>query len=157
MKIKAVSALLAMLWVSAPAHAQQSTHGQPRRVAALVVLVDSIKQPDAPYVVVRRPGLVPADVILLRAGADAAQLSDAVRGLLAARQASGDIPSSAATFRVRPHRSQGALTRNPLPWAPRVLRDLHRAEVQEVSGVGGVQAVQIWLPRQGNGGAHPRR
>lgn len=135
---------------STPA-AQQPGKSQPRRVAATVVLVDSVAQPDAPFVIVRRPGATPADLILVRSSVNATQLSDAVRGLLTARQANGDFPVAAATFRVRPHQRAGATARPAFPWAPRVLNDLRRAEVREISGIGRVRAVQIWLPRQGNG------
>ena len=141
---------------SAPA-AQQPANRQPRRVSATVVLVDSLTQPDAPFVIVRRPGSTPADLILLRSGADAAQLSEAVRGLLTARQANGDFAPTAAIFRVRPHQRAGAIARPAFPWAPRVLNDLRRAEPREISGVGRVRAVQIWLPRQGTGGGGPSR
>lgn len=156
MKLGFLLLCAAALGAGAPATtAQQPGKGQPRRVAATVVMVDSIAQPDAPFVIVRRPGATPADLILVRSGADAAQLSDAVRGLLTARQANGDVAPAAATFRVRPHRGAGAATRRPFPWAPRVLNDLRRAEPREISGVGLVRAVEIWLPRQGHGRARP--
>jgi hypothetical protein len=130
-----------------------ATAQQPRRVAATVVLLDSIAQPGAPFVLVRRPGAAPADLILVRSGVGAAQLSDAIRGLLTARKAGGDFPSAAATFRVRP---RTAAARPAYPWAQRVLNDLRRSEPREIPGVGRVRAVEIWLPRQGNGRAAPR-
>lgn len=73
------------------------------RVPVTIVLVDSLAQPDATYLIMRRADAAPADVILLRAGADADQLSDGVRALLVARQAGGDHPSTTRTLRVRPH------------------------------------------------------
>ncbi len=132
-----------------------ATAQQPRRVAATVVLLDSITQPGAPFVLVRRPGAVPADLILVHSAIGAAQLSDAIRGLLTARQAGGDFPRAAATFRVRPQQRTAA-ARPAYPWAQRVLNDLRRSEPREIPGVGRVRAVEIWLPRQGNGRAAPR-
>jgi len=150
MKLPALFLCLIALGADASA-AQQPRQGQLRRVAATVVLVDSIVQPDAPFVIVRRPGSTPTDLILVRAGVDAVGLSDAIRGLLTARLANGDFARTAATFRIRPQRRAGESARPAFPWAPRVLNDLTRAERREISGVGRVRAVQIWLPRQGNG------
>lgn len=152
-----LAALCAFVLITCSPTAAQ--HREPRgreRVPALVVLVDSIRELDAPYVIMRRPGSTPADLIVLRADADASQLSDAVRGLLTARLANGDVPPSAATFRVRPHQRGGAAAQPALPWAPRVINDVRRAPVREISGIGRVRAVQIWLPRQGTGRAKPR-
>jgi len=134
--------------------AQQPGGTQPRRVAATVVLLDSVGRPGAPFVLVRRPGAAPADLILVHSAIGAAQLSDAIRGLLTARQANGDFPQAAATFRVRPQqRTAGA--RPAFPWAQRVLSDLRRSQPREIPGVGRVRAVEIWLPRQGSGRAAP--
>lgn len=138
------------------ATAQQSLTHRPQRVPVTIVMVDSINQRDASYVILRRPGGVPADVILLRSGASVNQLSEAIRGLLTARYANGDVAPTAATFRVRPRMRAGADARPALPWAARVLNDLRRAELRELSGFGRVRAVEIWLPRQGNGRATPR-
>jgi hypothetical protein len=152
MKLKTFILCLVALGSSAPAIMAQ----QPRRVAATVVLLDSITQPGAPFVLVRRPGATPADLILVHSEIGAAQLSDAIRGLLTARQANGDFPNAAARFRVRPQSRTAAVARPAFPWAQRVLNDLRRAEPREIHGVGRVRAVEIWLPRQGNGRAAPR-
>jgi hypothetical protein len=138
------------------AAAQQSATRRPQRVPATIVLTDFINQRDASWVIVRRPGGVPADVILLRSGASVDELSEAIRGLMTARYANGDVAPAAATFRVRPRTRAGADARPALPWAPRVLNDLRRAQLREVSGFGRVRAVEIWLPRQGNGRATRR-
>lgn len=136
--------------------AQQPGSARPRRVAATIVLVDSLTQPGAPFLLVRRPGATPADLILVHSGVDPTQLSDAIRGLLTARQSGGDFPRLAATLRVRPQQRTGAAARPAFPWAARVLGDLRRAAVREVHGVGRARAVEIWLPRQGDGRAAPR-
>jgi hypothetical protein len=157
MKLRTFLLVIVALGGTAPdTAAQQPRRGATRRVAATIVLVDSITQPDAPFVVVRRPGSTPADLILIRTGVDAAGLSDAIRGLLNARRANGDFAGFAATFRVRPQQ-RGVSARPAFPWAARVLNDLHRAEPREISGMGRLRAVQIWLPRQGTGRARPRR
>ena len=152
--MKMTTTLIASVLVlisTVPATAQQQrSNTSPLRVPTMVVLVDSIQQPDAPYVIVRRPGRAPADLILLRSGAGPNEFSDAVRGLLTARFADGDIARTAATFRVRPNRPN-ATPRAAFPWAPRVVNDLRRAQLREMHGLGRVRAVQIWLPAQGAG------
>lgn len=136
--------------------AQQLGGGRPLRVAVTIVFVDSLAQPGAPYLLVRRPGATPADLILVHSGVNPTQLSDAIRGLLTARQAGGDFPQVAATFRVRPQQRTGAAARPAFPWAARVLNEARRAEPRQVQGVGSARAVEIWLPRQGNGRSTPR-
>jgi hypothetical protein len=136
--------------------AQQPGTERPRRVPATVVLVDSLTQSSAPFLLVRRADATPTDLILVNSGIDPAQLSDAIRGLLTARQSGGDFPRVAATLRVRSRQPTGAGARPPFPWAARVLNDLRRADPREVQGVGRARAVEIWLPHQGNGQARPR-
>ena len=157
MKLTILFLCLTLLSVGTPPMtAPQPRGGQPNRVGATVVLVDSIGQRNAAFVIVRRPGASPADLVLVRSDVDAVQLSDAVRGLLTARQADGDFASTAATFRVRPQQRAGAGARPVFPWAPRVLNDLRRAAPREISGIGRVRAVEIWLPRQGAGRSRTR-
>lgn len=124
----------------------------PRRVPATIALADSIAQRGAEFVIIRRVGVAPHDVIVLRTGASAAHLSKAVRALITVRQAGGDRATTPATMRVRPHDSRAQLHRSAtqpvLPWAPRVISDLHRAERRNIAGIGTVPAVQIWLPPQ---------
>jgi hypothetical protein len=143
-------ALMCAPSVAAQREGRSEQRSQAGRVPVTIVLVDSLAQADAPFIVVRRADAAPADVILLRAGADAEQLSDGIRALLVARQASGDHPAATRTLRVRPNQAQAA-RRPPLPWAGRVLADLRKAERRPVQGVGIRPAVTIWLPRQ-----HPR-
>ncbi|HEU4453734.1 MAG TPA: hypothetical protein VFR81_11775 [Longimicrobium sp.] len=121
--------------------------GAPTRVPVTVVLVERLPVPGTPFVVQRRPGAAQRDVILLPAGADARLFSEAVQMLLVARQAGGDTPVRGATMRVRPQRGRNTPLR-VLPWVQRVLNDLQRAEARPVEGIGEVQAVEIWLPRQ---------
>lgn len=140
--------LFAILFLSVPAGGQAaSAPVAPSRVPVTVVLVERLSVPGAPFVVQRRPGAAQQDVILLPAGADARLFSEAVQMLLVARQAGGDTPVRAATMRVRPQRGRNT-PRRVLPWAQRVLNDLRRAEARPVEGIGTVQAVEIWLPRQ---------
>jgi hypothetical protein len=141
--------LLALLLLSPSALQGQrgAPTGNNNRVPAAVVLVDSLPQQGAPFVIVRRVDVAPGDVILLRTGATAEHLSDAVRALMMVRQVSGDSATTARTMRVRPR--QGAAQNRPvLPWAPRVIADVSRAQVENIPGVGPGRAVTIWLPRQ---------
>ena len=148
--------LVLLCFVRGEATAQTTSARRPRRVPVTVVLVDSLAQREAPFVIVRRPGNTPADLILLRDGGDVNQLSDAIRGLLTARLANGDVAPSAATFRVRPQAHRGAAARAPFPWATRVLNDLRHATPREIRGFGCARSVEIWLPRQGVGRAKSR-
>ncbi len=142
----------ALLASTAALSAQERRDSQSRRVPATVVIVDSLPQRGAPFMIVRRPEASPADVIMLLPGADPVALSNAIRALLTARQAGGDFPSSAATLRVRPQLRGGTVSQPPFPWAPRVVEDLRRAETREVDGIGYVRAIVIWLPPQDRGG-----
>jgi hypothetical protein len=156
---KAMSRLLLILLVQAlislapsAGIAQQGEPGrQGRRIPVTIVLVERLAAPGAPFLVQRRAATAPHDVILLRTDADASQLSEAVRTLLVARQAGGDVPATSGTLRMRPQTSGGG-ARPVLPWAARVLTDLQRAEPQRVEGIGTVKSVQIYLPPQ-----NPRR
>jgi len=143
-------AFIALTWapsITAQGQTPQQRRSQPGRVPVTIALVDSIAQPNAPFVIVRRADVAPNDVILLRTGADAQHLSEAINALLVARQASGDRPATTGTFRVRP-RQNVRTARRGLPWAPRVLADLRRATRQTIPGLGTYPAVVIWLPRQ---------
>jgi hypothetical protein len=150
MGIKRRLALMVLIMASATPvgiGAQGFTTRRQSRVPATVVFVDSLPVSGVPFVVNRRPDLSPADLIVLRSSATPAEFSDAVRSLLTARQAGGDLPIGAAIVRMRPHqRLQG--TRPPFPWTARVLADLRGATPRAIPGLGIVRAVDIWLPRQ---------
>ncbi len=138
---------LSVLWPGVLPGQPGARTGSTGRVPAAIVLVDSLPQQGAPFVIVRRVDVSPGDVILLRTGATAEHLSDAVRALMMARQVSGDSATTAGTIRLRPR--QGVAQNRPtLPWAPRVLADVVRAQVQNIPGVGRGRSVTIWLPRQ---------
>lgn len=124
--------------------AAQQAQAVPRaRVPALVAISPELLHAETPFRLARFGGNSPRDVILLAPNADEAALTQAVEALLAVRRQSGDVPTSDATLRVRqPHRMR------VLPWAARVLRDVHAARSREIAGVGRLQAVQIWLPAQ---------
>lgn len=134
--------------------AQRTGNGVPARVPLTVVLVAELPRPGAAYEIQRRTTGNDRDVVLLLNIATSEQLSDAVRGVLTARQVGGDTATERGTFRARPH--NGA-TRAVLPWASRVLADLRAAGVRDVPGVGRVRAVRIWLPSERRRSAHARR
>jgi hypothetical protein len=142
--------LCATTLLSGAASAQESRDHAPRRptrVPVTLALVDSLPDP-AGFRILRRVDADPADVILLDTNADVAALSAAVEQLLLIRQVQGDTAESTAVMRVR--RTQDRPGRGPrvLPWAGRVVNDLHRAPLRDVSGVGNVPSVVIWLPAQ---------
>lgn len=152
-------AMLSLLLLCASAlHAQPHS---PRRVPVTIVIADHLARPDAPFLIQRRPNRAAQDAIVLRSDATSGQLSDAIRALMAIRQAGADSARVAGTMRIRPNAAGSVVTPrgrsprrshedrisgNPLPWAERVLRDLRRADKREVAGIGVVQAVEIWLP-----------
>ncbi len=148
LKFMIISAALAI-----PASALDAQTHRPTRVPVTIVLADRVEG-DAPFVLVRRTDVSPRDVILLRTGADARTLSDAVRALITARSIAGDTATQAAVLRVRP--SGGARGRPILPWAPRVLADLQRAERRAVAALGHVRAVEVWLPARRSRAPTPR-
>jgi hypothetical protein len=143
----AFGAAIAVLLTALSAGAQQPTARAPGRVPATVALVDNLPVSGVSFVVQRRPGRTPTDLILLRKSATAAELSDAVRTLATARSAGGDYPMEGATVRMRAHQ-KSEIRRMELPWTRAVLARLHRAKPRTVEGVGTVPAVAIWLPRQ---------
>lgn len=146
-RIAVVSAALALLLIPDATPAQARRSRAPVRFPATVAIVDRLPVPGVSFVVQRRPDLTPSDLILLRASATPAEVSDAVRALLTARQVSGDLPTTTATIRLRP-RQESQFKRRDLPWTPRVLADLRRATTRTIPGVGTVRAVDIWLPSQ---------
>ena len=142
---------LLLAWMLVPAGtakagAQRELRGgsTPARVPVTIVLTDHVPHTEAPFVLQRRPGRSPADVILLRSNATPEQLADAVSALIAVRQVHGDQPSVAGTLRVRPNTAR---RHTSFPWTPRVLADLRKAQARDVVGFGRVRSVQIWLPR----------
>lgn len=136
--------LMAVLLLPARVTAQPR---QSLRVPATIALVERLPRSDAPFVVLRRAGPLPRDVILLTRDASPKQLSEAVHTLLIARQVEGDTAAITNRLRVRPNRGESP-ERQALPWAGRVLADLRRAAPRSIDGVGNVPAVEIWLPRQ---------
>jgi hypothetical protein len=133
----------------APLAAQQRASPSARRVPVTVVLLDSLPGEDtSPFRILRRADTSPNDVILLREGADAVALSEAVAELLHLRQLQGDsIRTGSGMMRTRRATARSRSARI-LPWASRVINDLRTAELQDISGVGAGRSVQIWLPPQ---------
>jgi len=127
--------------------AQQANEtNRPTRVPVTLALVDTLSPP-APFRILRRADRDPRDVIVLRRGADSIALSAAVEQLLLLRQVQGDTAAASGMMRVRPRESAGRAPRM-LPWARRVVDDLHAAEPRTVAGVGTLPVVVIWLPPQ---------
>lgn len=156
--LKSVLVALSLLVLAAPLHAQAPGSAAPARMPRIpvtIVLVDEMPAAagDAAFVILRRADLSPHDVIVLHRAADRSQLSEAVRTLIAARQAHGDSATTGGMVRMSSRTAQGR--RPDLPWIGRVLADLRRAERKPVPGVGAVQAVEIWLPAQRPRGARP--
>lgn len=139
---RAAFVLFVLLCLDAAAHAQAVR--PPTRVPVTVALVERL--PDGGvFQIRRRADVAPLDVILLRADADAANLSEAIRTLLLARAQGGDTTRTPQTLRLRLEPGRHTME---LPWALRVLTDLQRAGTREIPGVGVVRAVEIWLPPQ---------
>jgi hypothetical protein len=137
------------LLLSMSLHAQSASGTRrPSRVPVTIIQVERVEQGSAPFVVQRRRDVAPHDVILLRAGANPSELSDAIRTLLMVRAANVDMPLASGSFRARPQGGQQQRLRAPLPWVGRVLSDLHNVEAREVPGHGRAKAVEIWLPPQ---------
>jgi hypothetical protein len=89
----------------------------------------------------------PHDVILLPRTATADDLSDAIGDLLAARRVQGDTAHPTGLIRIRRTQTPRSHPRR-YPWAGRVFTDLRTAPLVEVSGVGRVRELTIWLPPQ---------
>jgi hypothetical protein len=124
--------------------AQEAAAASRARTSVLIVLVDELPHGSEAFEILRRAEIVPHDVILLRSDAGAAELTAAVRTLMAARQQGGDDPERSVVLRKR--RSAASPPGRSLPWAPRVLNDLRQARAIDVRGVGMRPAVEIWLP-----------
>jgi hypothetical protein len=103
---------------------------------------------DAPFRILRRAGAEPGDVIVLSRAATGATLSQAVEQLLLIRRLQGDTARVTGSMRVRPRQEAPGRRARMLPWAGRVINDLHGAAPRTVGGVGTIPAVIIWLPPQ---------
>jgi hypothetical protein len=144
MIVRTTMALLSVAMVTS-----SSTLAQQRveRVPVTIVFRETPAAAAASYTVLRRASQTPRDVIVLVGPATGQTLTDAVRTLLYARLAEGDTTARDGVVRMRRSHlvNQHA---NPYPWAERVVRDVQAAPEREVSGVGHVRAVEIWLPPQ---------
>lgn len=153
-KLHAVLLVIAVVILHRPAPGQSqpaATAGP--RVPVTIALADELPFPGSTYVILRRPAAEPTDgaapdvIFLTRGFANAQELSNAVRDLLAIRSSTGDTAAVRQVLRLRRdlHTTQG---RPPLPWAQRVLNDLHGADQQSVEELGRYPAVRIFLPPQ---------
>lgn len=136
-----------------PAQAQQTAR-RPTRVPVTLTLVDTLAA-ETPFRILRRANVEPHDVIVFRRGADPVALSAAVEQLVLMRQAQGDTSETTGVMRVRMAGEEGRPGARMLPWARRVMDDLHHASTREIAGVGTVPAVVIWLPPQRRRAAVP--
>lgn len=142
-----LAAVLATAVLPEPLSSQTPQRGRTRRIPVMLVITETLPPGGGAFVVERRPGVEPYDVIRLLPDATVEDLADAIRTIMFARRAAGDWPVERQTLRVQPWQpSHGA--RQPYPWVPRVLDDLKRAPEQDVAGIGRVKAVRIYLPPQ---------
>jgi hypothetical protein len=132
---------------------QGESSARPTRIPVTLTLVDTLSAA-VPFRILRRADLDPRDVIVLRRGADSSTLSAAVEKLRIMRQVQGDTAAASGLVRVRPREGESRAPRM-LPWARRVVDDLHAAAPRSVAGVGTVPAVVIWLPPQRGRRAQP--
>ena len=139
-------AIIGLLTFAAADASAQTKKPKLNRITAGVVLVDTFPFANQTFVVQRRPGSSPGDIIMLKKGATAADLSEAVRGLLLTRQFNGDYPTKATTLRVKPQNRVAA--RKEFAWAGSVLRDVEKADKKAIKGVGNGRMVVIKLPSQ---------
>lgn len=148
--------LLGGVWLTGTnAQSQQSRATRhPIRVPVTLSLVDTLPA-ETPFRILRRAEMDPHDVIVLRRGADSVALSEAVDQLVLMRQAQGDTAETTGLMRVRVTSAPQRLGRRVLPWARRVMDDLHRAPERVIAGVGTAPAVVIWLPPQRRRAAVP--
>jgi hypothetical protein len=135
---------LALAWCSAASVSAQSatssnTPNATRRTPVLVVLGTDAA---APYQLLVHPQGAVREVIVLPPSATPENLSEAVRAVMLSR-AHGRTTTQSTLVRVA---SPGAATHRPLPWAGRVLNDLHKAPFQDVEGVGRTRTIRIFLP-----------
>lgn len=131
---------------------QPKTHSVRSRTPVGIALLDNLPVPNQKFLVKRTPGAEPADLILLQKGASTSDLSDAIRALVTARQIGGDMPTKAATIRVRPGTGS---PRKDLKWAERVMKDLEKAERKSIGGVGEGRMVVIFLPTEARSASGP--
>jgi hypothetical protein len=138
--------LAATSFTGPTASAQQgNAPGTLARVPATVVLTEELPE-GTPFRILRRVDASPRDVILLADGADAAAFSEAVEQLVLLRQVQGDTSRISGAMRVQRQNKAVQVQPRVLPWAQRVLNDLHLAAPRLIEGVGNRPAVQIWLP-----------
>lgn len=143
--VAALALICGPVTVHAQGHTQDRAWARPSRVPVTVALLQRLPVRGEPYVLMRRVGQVPQDVILLPADATPELLSTAVSSLLTVRLQRGDAPGRTEMVRLSLRRGGRAQPR--FAWASRVMADLRRAAPAELEGVGRVPSVQIWLPR----------
>lgn len=142
---KLILLLIVVLTVTAGRVDAQTADASSRaRVPVWVAIAQDLQESEG-YRIHRFAGNGAGDVILLQPNADAVTFTRAVDALMKIRSRVGDTPGADVAMRVRTSQQR---PRGPLPWAGRVLRDLHVAELRQVPRVGMRRAVRIWLPAQ---------
>jgi hypothetical protein len=147
LRVASLSLLIALLGSLIDTQEGNAQPVQRARVPALVVLVDTLPDPVARAMIMRRAHDFPMDMILLTpATATARQLSAAVFTLLVVRAKQGETPSRDNLVRV-------VMTEGPEAWidteerrAEAVVRRLRRANPQYVAGFGLVPSTTLYLP-----------
>lgn len=128
-------------------HSQETPRPTARRIPVTVALSPVALPSGEMFLIRRNPKNTRGDVILLAPDASAIELAEAVRTLLQVRRLNGDVGDASATLRLRPGQPRhSASTR--MAWTGRVVRDLRRAEHQDIHGIGRARALRIWLPSQ---------
>ena len=135
-------------------YGQTPTQSPVHPVRVTVALVDRLPplRQEYPAVILRRSG--GGDLILLpRATASGELLDAAVRTLLLARAAQGDLPTAhrgrpfgTMTLGVRPARAPQAWAERYTPLAQRLVDQLRTAPTRRIEGVGSVPALDFFPP-----------
>jgi hypothetical protein len=128
---------------------------------ATLMLVESIDHPTARVLLIRRPGDVPNNIILVTRSTTPADLAKAVSALITSRRTQGDFVQREMRAFVTPK----AATPRPTSSERRAAADLRRLPLHpsfDVEGIGRGPALVIRLPaskaavsRRGAGGVRP--
>ena len=142
-----LAAVMMLLLHPAPT-AAQSARGQTVTswtdpAIATLLLVDSLGAPDARAIVIRRPGDLPNNIILVTRETQPAELATAVAAIIASRRARGDRVDREMRTIVR---AVDMKKRKSSPDDSRARSDLHRLQLAptfEIAGIGRGPALVI--------------
>lgn len=121
-----------------------------RRVSVTVAVTDSFTYAGTAAVILRRPNLLPHDVILLPASeSNGTALAAAAVQLLLIRDRAGDTPTTASVFRIRKSDPASHLLEREVGTAGTILDRLRTKPLRTVPGVAGtVRSTEIYLPSE---------